>query len=280
MSVQTLPDGALAGPAEKPVALARKSPRRRGGRLVRGSVLPLLVLGVWQFLSMHQYADPALFPAPSSIASELYNMIRSGELLTHLRVSILRALFGFLLGGSIGLIAGLLVGMFNKAEEYIDPTVQMLRAIPLLAITPLFILWFGYGELSKILLISLGAFFPLYINTFLGVRNVDAKLFDVAKVLEFSRTQQMLKLVLPSAMPNFLLGLRLSISFSWMVLVVAELMGAEQGIGYLIQDARSFMRTEVVFIGILIFALVGKLSDSLVRLLEYRLLKWQDTYKG
>lgn len=207
-------------------------------------------------------------------------MVATGELQSHLKVSVLRAFFGFLIGGSTGLLTGLLVGMFNKVEEVLDPTVQMVRAIPILAITPLFILWFGYGEVSKILLISLASFFPLYINTFLGVRNVDAKLFDVAKVLEFNRAQQMLRLVIPAAMPNFLLGLRLSISFSWMVLVSAELMGAEKGVGYLIQDARSFMRTEVVFIGILLFAAVGKLSDSFVRLLEQRLLKWQDTYKG
>ncbi|MNI51125.1 putative aliphatic sulfonates transport permease protein SsuC [compost metagenome] len=126
----------------------------------------------------------------------------------------------------------------------------------------------------------MGAFFPMYVNTFLGVRSVDSKLFEVAKVLEFSRYKQITTLVLPSALPNVLLGLRLSLSTAWLCLVVAELMGADQGVGYLIQDARSFMRTSVVFVGIFIFAFVGKLSDSLVRLLEGRLLKWRDSYKG
>jgi sulfonate transport system permease protein len=177
-------------------------------------------------------------------------------------------------------LLGSLLPMFGKFEELVDPTVQMIRTVPLLAITPLFILWFGFGETSKILLIALGSFFPLYVNTFLGVRNVDSKLFDLARVLEFKRVNQMLRLVLPAAMPNVLLGLRLSISIAWLVLVVAELMGADRGIGYLIQDARSFMRTEVVFIGIILFAAVGKLTDSLVRVLECRLLQWRDSYKG
>ncbi|MNO33772.1 putative aliphatic sulfonates transport permease protein SsuC [compost metagenome] len=249
-------------------------------RIWKGSLLPVGILMLWQGFSMLGLADPALFPAPSSIVAELYRLLLSGELIDNLEISMARALGGFLLGGAAGLALGLFVGMHQRAEEYIDPTVQMLRTIPLLAITPLFILWFGFGELSKVLLIAMGAFFPLYVNSFLGVRNVDAKLFDVAKVLEFSQSKLIRKLLLPAAMPNILLGLRLSLSISWMVLVVAELMGADRGVGYLIQDARSFMRTEVVFIGILLFAAVGKISDSLVRLLEARLLKWQDSFKG
>lgn len=249
-------------------------------KLFRGSAVPVAALILWQASSALNWINPSLFPSPASIAKEFYGLLLSGELISHLSVSMVRALIGFFVGGSAGLIIGLWVGMNQRAEEYIDPTIQMLRTIPLLAITPLFILWFGFGELSKVLLIAMGSFFPLYVNAFLGVRNVDAKLFDVAKVLEFNSAMQVRKLLLPAALPNILLGLRLSLSISWMVLVVAELMGADSGVGYLIQDARSFMRTEVVFIGILLFAAVGKISDSLVRLLEYRWLKWQDSYKG
>ena len=207
-------------------------------------------------------------------------MVQSGELLHHLKISVQRAAFGFLLGGSLGLIMGLLVGLKKKAEHVLDPSLQMLRTVPHLAITPLFILWFGFGEVSKVLLISLGAFFPLYVNTFLGVRNVDAKLFEVAKVLEFNRLKQITKLVIPSALPNVLLGLRLSLGVAWLGLVVAELMGSSEGIGYMIQDARQFSRTSAVFVGIIIFAVVGKFADSVVRQLEERLLKWRDSYKG
>lgn len=253
---------------------------RHSKKVILGSLIPVVVLAIWQLGSVSHWIDPMMFPAPSRIVAAFLELIRSGELWYHLQISILRALVGFLIGGGLGLSFGLFVGMSKHAEDVLDPTVQMLRTIPLLAITPLFILWFGFGELSKILLIAMGAFFPLYVNSFLGVRNVDSRLFDVARVLEFSKWNQMVRLVLPAAMPNVLLGLRLSISVAWLVLVVAELMGSDQGVGYLIQDARSFMRTEVVFIGIFLFAAVGKLTDSLVRILEKRLLSWQDSYKG
>lgn len=259
---------------------AKHSYRNKWRKLLLGSLLPLLVLISWQAISSAGIVNATLFPAPTAIVQEFYQMIISGELYTNLEISVVRAALGFVLGAGLGLIAGLTVGMFSRAEEVIDPTVQMLRTIPVLAITPLFILWFGFGELSKVLLISLGSFFPMYVNTFLGVRNVDAKLFDVARVLQFNRLQQSWKLILPAAMPNILLGLRLSLTIAWMMLVVAELMGADRGIGYLIQDARTFMRTEVVFIGIFLFAAVGKLADSLVRWLETLLLRWQDSYKG
>jgi sulfonate transport system permease protein len=170
--------------------------------------------------------------------------------------------------------------MQKKSEEYLNPSIQMLRTVPLLAITPLFIMWFGFGELSKVLLIALGAFFPLYLQTFLGLRNVDKKLYDVALILEFSRREQITKLMIPAALPNILLGIRLALSAAWMCLVVAELLGADRGVGFMIQDARSFMQTDVVFVGIIIFALAGKISDSFVRLLENHLLKWQDSFKA
>jgi sulfonate transport system permease protein len=245
-----------------------------------GILLPFVTLIIWQTLSSLQIISATLFPSPLNILNELLSMVKSGELFHHLKISIQRAAFGFLLGGSFGLMFGLLVGLKKSAEHLLDPTLQMLRTVPHLAITPLFILWFGFGEWSKVLLISLGAFFPLYVNTFLGVRNVDAKLFDVAKVLEFGKLKQITKLVIPSALPNVLLGLRLSLGVAWLGLVVAELMGSSEGIGYMIQDARQFSRTSSVFVGIIIFAVVGKLVDSVVRLLEVRLLKWRDNYKG
>nr|WP_246188140.1 ABC transporter permease subunit [Paenibacillus tengchongensis] len=258
-------------------------PRPAGGKwrlFVRGAVLPVFIVSVWQILSSTGTISTQLFSSPALILKQYWNLTLSGELPHHLRISLVRALLGFLLGGSCGLLLGLFVGMFRKFEETVNPTVQMLRTVPLLAITPLFILWFGFGELSKVLLISLGAFFPLYVNTFLGVRNVDAKLFDVARVLEFSRFSQMTRLVLPAALPNVLLGIRLSLTIAWLCLVTAELLGAEAGVGFMIQDARAFMQTDIVFVGITIFALVGKLSDSLVRFFEIRLLRWQDSYKG
>lgn len=254
--------------------------KERAIRVALGSSIPVLVLVAWQLAVAFDLVNPMLFPGPISIFQDFYDIILSGELFHHLGISVMRAMTGFLLGGAAGLIIGIAVGLFRRTEHVLDPTIQMLRTVPLLAVTPLFILWFGFGELSKILLISMGAFFPLYVNSFLGVRNVDSKLFDVARVLQFSRFHQITKVVLPAAMPNILLGVRLSLSVSWLCLVVAELMGADQGIGYLIQDARAYLRTGVVFVGIFIFAIVGKLTDSFVRILEAKLLKWQDSYRG
>lgn len=262
----------------KPKAAAARNSRR--SVLVRGSMIPVVVVVSWQLLSALGILSAQQFSSPLRIAEQFGSLIASGELLHHLKISVVRALLGFVLGGGSGLLLGLLSGMYRRVEEYVNPTVHMLRTVPLLAITPLFIMWFGFGELSKVLLISLGAFFPLYVNTFQGVRNVDAKLFDVSRVLEFDRYSQITRLVIPAALPNILLGIRLSLSISWLCLVVAELLGADAGVGYMIQDARAFMQTDVVFVGIIVFAAVGKLTDSFVRLLENRLLKWQDSYKG
>ncbi|WP_127532704.1 ABC transporter permease [Paenibacillus kobensis] len=265
--------------AVRPQVHKRKRPRS-WRPLRRGIIIPALIIALWQTLSSTGSISETLYSSPWNIFNEYIDLTRTGELPHHLRISVVRAAFGFLLGGSLGLLTGLFVGMSKRFEEHVNPTVQMLRTVPLLAITPLFIMWFGFGELSKVLLISLGAFFPLYVNTFLGVRNVDRKLFEVARVLEFSQLRQLARLVLPASLPNVLLGIRLSLSTSWLCLVVAELLGAESGVGYMIQDARSFVQTDVVFVGITIFAIVGKLSDSIVRVLEQRLLRWQDSFKG
>ncbi|WP_139991204.1 ABC transporter permease [Paenibacillus paridis] len=248
--------------------------------LLLGVLLPVILLAVWQIAGWMGKLNPTLLPTPGVIVQEFVSLVASGELLRHLGVSTWRALLGFLLGGGLGLAAGLWVGFSYKTERLIDPSLQMLRTLPHLAVAPLFILWFGFDETSKILLIAKGSFFPLYVNTFLGIRSVDGKLFDVARVLQFSRWQMISKLVLPASLPNIFLGMRLSIGVAWLGLVVAEMMGSSSGIGFLINDARYFSITSVVFVGIIVFALVGKLTDSLVKLLERRLLRWQDSYKG
>nr|WP_286886554.1 ABC transporter permease [Aneurinibacillus sp. UBA3580] len=243
-------------------------------------ILPAMILGIWQTVGAMNLVSSTILPTPVAIGQAFIDLIVSGELFSHLQISIFRAVLGFLLGAGLGLILGTLVGFFNRAEQTMDPTLQMLRTIPHLAVMPLFILWFGFGELSKVLLIAKGAFFPVYLNTFLGIRGVDAKLFEVARILEFNRVKLVTKLILPAAMPNILLGIRLSLGIAWLGLVVAELMGSSEGVGYMIMDARQFTQTDIVFVGIIIFALVGKLTDSLVRYFESKLLKWRESYKG
>ncbi|WNS43955.1 ABC transporter permease [Paenibacillus sp. MMS20-IR301] len=266
-----------------PAAAGKRRPGDRQGKrktTFKGLLLPALTLVIWEIAGTAGGISPTVLPTPHVIALEFYHLAGSGELLYHLRISLWRSLLGFLLGGSLGLALGLWSGFSRLAEKQLDPSIQMLRTVPHLAITPLFILWFGFGEESKILLIALGAFFPVYVNTFLGIRSVDEKLFEVAKVLQFNRRSLIAKLILPAALPNILLGIRLSLGAAWLGLVVAEMMGSSEGVGYLIMDARYFSITSLVFVGILIFAIVGKLTDSLVKLLEKRLLRWRDSYLG
>lgn len=245
-----------------------------------GSMLPALVLSSWQVLGDLGYISTLLFPTPLTILRAFADLTASGELAEHLGISATRAAAGFALGGGLGLALGLIVGLFRATEKAVDPSVQMIRMVPSLALVPLFVLWFGIGEESKILLIAKGAFFPLYINAFLGVRSVDRKLFDVTRVLGMGRLSQIRRLVLPAALPHILLGVRLSLGVAWLGLVVAELMASTSGIGYLMSDARQFGQTPVVFVGILVFAAAGKLADSFVRLLERRWLRWRDGYLG
>lgn len=245
-----------------------------------GSICPALLLVIWQVFGDLGFISPLLFPTPLTIFHAGIQLAESGELAGNLQISTVRALLGFLLGGGLGLAFGIVAGLFQSAEKALDPTVQMIRMVPHLAIAPLFILWFGIGETSKILLIAKGTFFPLYINTFIGIRNTDHKLFDVARVLGFNRWQQITRLMLPAALPNILLGTRIAAGLAWLGLVVAEIMGSTAGIGYLMSDARQFSNTPVVFVGIIIFALLGLLSDGMIRLLERKTLHWRDSFQG
>ncbi|EJQ07244.1 ABC transporter permease [Bacillus paranthracis] len=248
--------------------------------LIRAITIPIIILIIWQLAGVFGLVSKTVLPTPLDIFLAFQELIKTGELFGHVSISVFRAAAGFFIGGSLGIILGTIVGFSTRSEQYLDPSVQMLRTVPHLAVAPLFVLWFGFGETSKVLLIADGAFFPLYVNAFLGIRGVDSKLFDVARVLEFSKRKLITQLILPAALPNLLLGARLSLGVAWVSLVVAELMGSTEGIGYMIMDARQFSNTDIVFVGIIIFAFVGKFSDSLVRLLEVKFLRWRDNFKG
>lgn len=247
---------------------------------LHGWLVPSLLLVIWQVAGGFGWISEKMLPTPLVIATQFVELIISGELIDHLEISLFRAMLGFILGGLIGLFLGLSTGVGKMAERTLDPTLQMLRTVPILALIPLFILWFGVGEFSKVLMISLGAFFPMYVNTFLGIRNVDLKLYEVSRIFQYTRWQQLIRLIIPAALPNILLGIRLSLGVSWLVLVVAEMMGTSAGLGYMIQDARAYSQTDIVFVGIILFAVIGKLSDSIVRVLESKWLRWRDTFKG
>ena len=243
-------------------------------------IVPAFIVIVWQLVGSLGLVEEHILPTPSKILTTFVTMLGNGELLHHLVVSGQRVLLGFALGVSVGVLLGVITGFSRFAQEVIDPSLQMLRTVPLLSLIPLFILWFGVGEFGKVLMIAIGAFFPVYVNFFLGIRLVDQRLIEVSEILQFSFWHKLTKVIIPSALPNILLGLRLALGTSWLVLVVSEMMGTSAGIGYMIQDARAFAQTDIVFVGLLMFALLGKFSDSLVYAIERKSLKWRDTFKG
>lgn len=241
---------------------------------------PLVLLLLWELAARTGLLPPRIIAAPSAIGGTLWGMISSGELLGHLLVSLQRAMTGLAIGVSIGTVLALVAGLSRTGELAVDSPMQMLRTLPFLAIVPLFILWFGVGETPKIALIALGTTFPIYLTLFSGIRNLDTKLIEAAKTLGLNRREQIWHVVLPGALPSFFVGLRYSFGISWLGLVVVEQINATAGIGYLVNDARDFMRTDVIVICLIIYSVLGLTIDAIVRGLEKTALSWRNTYKG
>ncbi|MET0343150.1 MAG: ABC transporter permease subunit [Polyangiales bacterium] len=267
-----------------PVLAERASSRRRrsGGPRTRYAVIswsaPLTFLVIWEACARGGLIEPALLPAPSSVFVTAEKLVVTGELQTNLLASLWRSLTGLALGVTVGLSLGIAVGLSRLAEALFDRSLQTLRAVPFLAIMPLVIVWFGVGDSGKVFLIALGALFPTYLNTVLGIRQVDPKLLEMAQMMGLSGVQLVAYTVLPGALPSILNGLRLALTTSWIALVVAESVGAEAGIGFLATNAREFLQTDVMVLVIVLYALIGLLADLLVRQLERRLLAWHPNY--
>lgn len=253
--------------------------RRRLQTLLLPWLVPLLLLLIWQLLSMRGVIPSRILPAPTAIAESGIHLARTGELWTHLSVSAARAGSGFLIGGSLGLIFGVLTGLLKRAELLLDSSFQMLRNIPPLAMIPLVILWFGIGEEARVFLVALGVFFPVYLNTFNGIRTIDPGLLEMGRVYGLSPWQIVSDIVLPGATPSILVGVRFSLGVAWIILIVGEQIAANSGIGYLAMNAREFMQTDIIVFSIILYALLGKFSDSLARWLEHKLLPWHPSFQ-
>jgi sulfonate transport system permease protein len=250
----------------------------RRGHLVPW-IVPALVLLAWQASVSLGWLSSRFLPAPLSVLTAARRLAASGELSRAIEVSSARAFGGLAIGGSIGFLLGLANGLWSPAERLLDSSVQMLRNVPHLALIPLVILWFGIEEQAKVFLVALGVFFPIYLNTFHGVRTVDRGLIEMARVYGMSYTRLLTNVLLPGALPSILVGLRFALGTMWLTLIVAETIAAKGGIGYMAMNAREFMQTDVVLLAIILYALLGKGADLLVIALERRLLSWHPAYQ-
>ncbi|WP_144407429.1 ABC transporter permease [Rhodococcus sp. B7740] len=236
---------------------------------------PVVLLVLWQIASAAGVLSERVLPAPSLIFDAGLELLRNGELANALAISGTRVVQGLVLGGVIGVALGALVGLSKLAEATVDPPLQMLRALPHLGLIPLFILWFGIGETPKILLVALGVAFPLYLNTFSAIRQIDRNFLDTAVVLGFSWRQRFTTIIAPSIAPQLLVGLRQSLAIAWLSLIVAEQINAESGLGYIINNARDFLRVDTIIFGLVVYALMGIATDGIVRVLEKRALRYR-----
>lgn len=259
-------------------------PRVRSPRLPSADnlipwLLPLSILIVWQVGSVFGFIPTRVLPAPSDVALAGWKLLQSGELAQNIWVSFWRAATGFAIGGSIGFSLGLANGLSKLSEKATDTTLQMVRNVPHLAMIPLVILWFGIDEAAKLFLVSIGVFFPIYLNTLHGIRNVDPQLIEMGRSYGMSRTELFRRIIFPGALPSIFIGMRFALGIMWLTLIVAETIAASSGIGYMAMQAREFMLVDVVILSILIYALLGKLADSISRLLERLTLSWHPAFQ-
>jgi len=241
-------------------------------------LVPVLLLLVWQLASSSGWLATRVLPAPLDVLKAAWTLAESGELAKHVRVSAWRALSGLAIGGGLGLLLGLLTGSVKFFETLLDSSVQMVRNIPALSLIPLVILWFGIDETAKLFLIAVSVFFPIYLNTFHGIRNVDPALIEMGRSYGLGRWQLYRDIIFPGALSSILVGLRFSLGLMWVILIVAETISAQAGIGYLTMNAREFLQTDIVLVGILLYALLGKLADIFARGLERYFLRWHPGY--
>jgi sulfonate transport system permease protein len=247
-------------------------------RWLRGLVIPVLLLIGWEVLSRIGFFPSNLLPAPSAVLWTIWEMGISGELFGHVGITLYRVTLGFSIGSAIATVLGALTGYSRLSRDLLDPLVQSLRSVPSLAWVPLFILWMGIYETSKVMLIAVGVFFPVYLNLMSGVQNVDRKLVEVGKVYRLNHFQLIRRVFLPATLPSYLMGLRGGLGLGWMFVAAAEIMGSSQGLGFLLVDGQNTGRPNTILASIVLFAVLGKLTDSVLAWLERWLLRWQDSY--
>ncbi len=241
---------------------------------------PLLLLVLWQAVSVTGLVDERTITSPLSVIRAAHELLGTGELQRHFSASITRVAYGLSIGVSAGVVLAVLAGFFRLGQDLIDSSLNMLRMIPVIAILPLIIVWMGIGEPAKIALIVIGTVFPIYMNSYAAIRGVDQKLIEAGRAYGLSRAGLIRHVIIPGAVPGFLVGLRWALGAAWLLLFFAEQVNADSGIGYLINQAQAWNRTDIILLGMTIYALLGLTGDLAVKLLERRLLAWRRSFDG
>jgi sulfonate transport system permease protein len=249
-------------------------------RPVRRLAVIVALLALWQLASVLGWLSPQTLPSPLHTIATAGQMLQAGDLGPAMLTSVRRVAVGLAFGIPAGLLLALVSGLFRSGEDLVDSPMQMLRTLPFLGITPLFILWFGIGDTPKIALVVLGVCFPVYINTFVGIRNVDGKLVEVAGTFGVRRLALVGSVIIPGALPNILVGFRIALGTAWLALIVGEQINADGGIGFLMLDAQNNLETDRILVCLVIYALLGLASDYVVRALERLLLTWRQSFSG
>lgn len=263
-------------------AWPQRSRRRRRvlPRGVRRLVGPLLLVAAWYALTASGTIDARTLAPPTDVVRAGADLWAEGELQAHLLASLRRASVGLGIGVTLGIALATITGLLRVADDLLDPAVQVLRAVPVLGLLPLVIIWFGIGEAPKLALVAIGTAFPVYVNTHAGIRGVDAKLVEAATTFGLRRAALIRHVVLPGAVPGFLVGLRFALTGAWLIMIVAEQINAKTGIGFLMNEARAWFRTDIIVLGLAIYGVLGLVTDGIVRLLERALLSWRRGFTG
>jgi sulfonate transport system permease protein len=254
---------------------ADKKPKRRFPRGLERLLGVVLLLALWQVAASAGWIGSDVLAGPADVASTVWTMLTDGTLTAAIWASLQRVVIGMVIGIPIGVLLALFSGLSRVGEDLTDSTMHMLRFVPIIALQPLIIIWLGIGESAKISLIVLGTIFPIYVNTANAIRSIDPRNLELARTLGLSRWATIRRVVLPAALPAFLVGLRMATGIAWLLLVFAEQINAKSGIGYLMIKAQTFFQTDVIVVCLLVYAVLGVLSDFGVRILEGRLLRWQ-----
>jgi sulfonate transport system permease protein len=237
-------------------------------------LFPVLVLFLWEQLSSLRIINPAILPPPSRIFEAFKSLALNGQIARHLRASVFRVLWGFMMGSVLGLVAGIIVGISHKIDRATILIISVLRPIPMIAMIPIFILLLGIDEASKIAVITMGAFWPVFMNTLYGIKNMDKKLLELAYALKKSRWYTLTRVVMPSALPPIFVGIRLGAGSAWACVVAAEMIAASSGLGFLVMFSREVSQTSVMFMGVLLIGLLGLFIDFIIQRIERQVLYW------